>query len=320
VIGLPIDKISRLWPIASSIAVGAAGVVALAGEFGYRQITRAQRSLFEDDPSKWGLPAPEHLVLRAVDGVRLSAWFFEAPRPAPTVIVCHGHLGNKHTLLPFAQFLAPRYNVLLLDSRGHGESEGDRTTVGCAERLDVHAAVDEVLRRGRGPVGVFGISMGAAIAILAAAEDTRIAAVLADSPFARLRWAVAEVARVQGYPPVIAPAMAYVGCRTIARRFGYPMKAFDPIEAVASISPRPLLLIHGADDKLVSAENSRRIFERAGEPKELWILDGLGHCKGLDEVCDTYQRRVVSFFGRYLPQSTDGDVATPRSGDLSRSA
>src|SRR3712207_6389381 len=127
--------------LGSAIGLTAVAALALIGEYAHRQLTRSIRSEFRDNPAEWGLSGVEELRLRARDGLVLHAWLFRAPGPAPTVIACHGHGGNKHTMLPVAQFLQPEFNVLLLDSRGHGESDGARTTVGYEERLDVHAAV-----------------------------------------------------------------------------------------------------------------------------------------------------------------------------------
>ena len=299
-ISLPAPFRSRSIALASSLGLGVLGAFLLAGEYGRRQITRALRSDFRDEPERWGFDPAEELALTASDGVRLHAWLFKAPAPAPTIILCHGHGGNKHTLLPFANLLFPAYNVLLLDARGHGESEGTRTTIGYEERLDVHAAVDELLRRDLGPIGILGTSMGAAIAILAAAEDQRIAAVVADSSFARLRWAVAEVARLRGYPPGVASVMANAACRMTSLRLRYPMTAFDPIEVVARIAPRPLLLIHGENDELINARHARLLYARAGQPKELWILRGLPHCRGLESAYEAYRDRIRAFFGRTL--------------------
>ncbi|MBA2451156.1 MAG: alpha/beta hydrolase [Chloroflexi bacterium] len=295
--------------------VGVLSLLVLLGEYGRRQITRITRSDFRDDPAKWGLAAAEELWLTARDGVRLHAWLFTSPSATSTVILCHGHNGNKHTLLPLAEILFPRHNVLLLDSRGHGESAGDRCTIGYEERLDVYAAVDELERRRLGPIGILGVSMGAVVAILAAAEDARIAAVIADSPFARLRWAVAEVARVHRYPPLVAPFMAQVACRSLALRLRYPLTAFDPIEVVERIAPRPLLLIHGERDEIIDVRHSRLVFERAGEPKELWVLPGLLHCRGLEEACEAYGERISRFFETWLaPRMVGADVEAVASG------
>src|SRR4051794_6924555 len=134
-------------------ALGIAGIAALVGEYGHRQITHAHRNDFRDDPTRWGMGAAEEIDLTAGDGVRLHSWLFRSPPATASVIVLHGHGGNKHTPLPLARMLYPSYNVLLLDHRGHGDSGGLRTTIGYEERLDVHAAVDVLVGRGLGPVG-----------------------------------------------------------------------------------------------------------------------------------------------------------------------
>ncbi|MFN8636664.1 MAG: alpha/beta fold hydrolase [Chloroflexota bacterium] len=290
-------------------ACGVAGFVALVGEYGHRQITHAYRNDFRDDPSRWGLGAGEEIDILARDGVRLHSWLFQSPQAAASVIVLHGHGGNKHTTLPLAQMLYPAYNVLLIDHRGHGESDGVRTTIGYEERLDVHAAVDLLLERGLGPVGIFGMSMGAATAILAAAEDRRIAAVVADSPFARLRWAVAQSAVLRGYPTVITPIIAYLGCLATSLHLRSRMSAFDPVEVVDRIAPRPLLLMHGVEDEIVPVASARALMAQAGEPFDVWLIDGLKHCRAFDEAHAEFTSRVVGFFDRWLAPAAGGASA-----------
>jgi uncharacterized protein len=303
---------ARRLAVLPALGLGAVGLLALLGEYGHRQITRKRPNDFRDEPERWGLPRPETLDLRARDGLRVHAWLMTSPTARATVILLHGHGGNKHTLLPLAHMLYPEYHLLLLDSRGHGESDGTRTTIGYEERLDVIAALDELERRGLGPVGIWGTSMGGATAILAAAEDERIVAVLADSPFARLRNAVAQAARGMGYPPPIIPFMAELGCRTSARRLGYPVAAFDPVEVIDRIAPRPLFLIHGEEDEIIPLSEAYALYERAGEPKELWVLPGLLHCRALESAYEPFSRRVREFFGRTLGAPAAGD---PRAGE-----
>jgi dipeptidyl aminopeptidase/acylaminoacyl peptidase len=292
--------LTRRLLAAAATTLGLAGAIALLGEYGHRQITTAHRNDFRDDPANWGLGAAEEIDLRSRDGLRLHSWLFRAPEAVATVIVLHGHGGNKHTSLPLAQMLYPRYNVMLLDHRGHGESDGGRTTIGYEERLDVHAAVDQLLERGLGPVGIFGTSMGGVTAIMAAAEDPRIVAVAADSPYARLRWAVGQVARQRGYPAFVTSALAYLGCLTTSLHLRYRMADFDPVEVVDRIAPRPIFIMHGVEDELVPVASAHALYARAGEPKELWLIDGLMHCRALEEAYEPFKARMVGFFDRWL--------------------
>ena len=302
--------------IASAFAAGLAGVVAALCEYGHRQITQSYRNDFRDDPSRWGLGPAEEIDLTTRDGVRLRSWLFAAPEAVGSVIVLHGHGGNKDSCLPLGGLLYPRFNVMMLDHRGHGESEGFRTTIGYEERLDVHAAVDVLVERGLGPVGIFGTSMGGATAILAAAEDSRIEAVLADSPYGRLRWAVTQVARNRGYPGPIAPLMASLGCWATAMHLRSRMRAFDPLEVVHLIAPRPLLLIHGTEDHIIPVASAHALIERAGDPKDLWLIEGLKHCEAYVERFEPFRERVVSFFERSLAGSDKGRPEAQAEGWL----
>lgn len=293
-------------------AAGVAGLIALLCEYGHRQITQAHRTDFRDDPTQWGLDEPEQVVITSRDGLRLHSWLFQAPEAKGTVIALHGHGGNKDTLLPLAHMLYPRFNVLMLDHRAHGESAGTRTTIGFEERLDVHAAVDFLESRKLGPVGIFGMSMGGATAILAVAEDERIAAVVADSPYARLRWAVAEAARLRGYPGMVTPGIAYLGCMATAMHLGYPIWAFDPVEVVSRIAPRPLFIMHGELDELIPVSNAHKLYSAAREPKSLWLIPGLQHCKAMSEMTEEFGRRILEFFeGSLLAQTDDEDDTAP---------
>jgi pimeloyl-ACP methyl ester carboxylesterase len=291
----PVSRLRRALT-ASIVAAAAAALVALVGEFSHRQITHAHRNDFRDDPSRWGFAPAEEIWLTTSDGIRLHSWLFLSAQAVATVIVLHGHGGNKDSLLPLARMLYPRFNVIMLDLRGHGESDGQRTTIGYEERLDVHAAVDVLVERGLGPVGVFGMSMGGATAIMAAAEDRRIAAVVADSPFARLRWAIARGAEIRGYPAFLAPLVAWLGCWATALHLGRPMKAFDPVEVVNQIAPRPLFLLHGVEDDVIPVRSAHLLYHRAGQPKELWLIEGQKHCQALENLYEPYKQRLVGFF------------------------
>jgi fermentation-respiration switch protein FrsA (DUF1100 family) len=292
-------------------------VLAALGLYGAEQLTRPRRSELEDNAERWGLPEPRPLDLQAVDGVPLSAWWFHQPDARASVIVVHGHGANKASSLWVGAELFPRFNVLLLDLRGHGQSGGERTSVGFLERLDILAAVRWLdMQLGEQPVGVLGISMGGATAILAAAESQRIAAVVADSPFARLRSPVHAAICQRGYPRAAAPVLAWSVC-TIASWRVRARRALDPIDVVDKIAPRPLLIIHGAADGLIPVDNAHALYQRAREPKELWVVPGVEHARVPEADPRAYSERLATFFERWLlqPGGQPPPAAGARHGD-----
>ena len=293
-------------------------IVAVLAVYGAEQLTRPKRCDLEDTAERWGLPEPHRLDLRAMDGVRLSAWWFHHAEASASVIVAHGHGGNKESSLWVAAELFPRFNVLLLDLRGHGQSGGERTSVGFLERLDILAAVRWLdAELGERPIGVLGISMGGATAILAAGleERPRIAAVVADSPFARLRSPVLAAICGRGYPRAVSPVLAWSVC-TIASWQVRARRALDPIDVVERIAPRPLLIIHGEADALTPVENAYALYQRAGQPKELWVAPGVEHARVAASDPRAYADRIRAFFERWLLLLESGSqpAAAARAG------
>ncbi len=239
----------------------------------------------------------EDVRFRADDGVVLSGWFIPAARETRTaVIVLHGFSGHRlPELAAFVPWLHERHHVLQFDFRGHGESDAGPTTLGAHERQDVAAAVRFCGARGLGPIALFGISMGAATAIVAGV-DLPVVAVVADAPFAELHHPVANRMREVGYPlPEIGARVIVAGAalrtRTLLR---------DPIDVVARLAPRPLLIISPSDDRLIRAEQSERLFRRAGEPKQIFRVAGAGHGEAYAVDPQGYRSTVLEFLERHL--------------------
>jgi alpha-beta hydrolase superfamily lysophospholipase len=231
------------------------------------------------------------------DGVTLSGWLVPAGRETHTaVIVLHGFGGHRlPELAAFVPWLAEMHHVLQFDFRGHGRSDPGIVTLGAFERRDVAAAVRFLETRGLGPIGLFGISMGAATAIVSA-PDLPVAAVVADAPFAELHHPVGNRMRQVGYP------LASIGARLIvwAASLRSRTRLRNPIAAVGRIAPRPLLLIAPRDDQLIDWRQSVRLYEAAGEPKELMVVDGAGHAEAYASAPDAYRQRVIGFYARHL--------------------
>ena len=289
--------------VGSAIGLATGAYLTMVAVRGSRALVRPDvRPFLPDAPDGPATPADIGLEYEAVrftteDGVTLSGWLIPAARETRTaVIVLHGFSGHRlPELAAFVPWLHERHHVLQFDFRGHGESEGSLVTLGSHERRDVAAAVRFAESRGLGPTALFGVSMGAAIAIVSA-PDLPVAAVVADASFADLRHPVASRMRQLGYPLSGIGARVVVGGVMLRAR----SRLADPIRAVARIAPRALLLIAPREDRLISWRQSLRLYEAAGEPKELVVVEGAGHAEAYAMDPQAYREHVLGFLERHL--------------------
>ena len=286
----------RVWLAPLGLVLGAAGALLWVG---WRWVTPYR--------AKGGGPAEsagvdvEEVSFLSLDRMRLRGLWIPGRKGHPTVVLCHGYF--KSLAEPFDVGVALNeagYNVFLFDFRACGRSGGRFTTVGYKETWDVQAAVRFVSERyGRGPVGVLGISMGAAAAIIAAAQMEEIAAVVADSAYAHLEGVMRK--KIPDFTPVrwVAP-VGWISVLIGEAMAGGRLRRVRPVEYVGRISPRPLLFVCGERDSYIPAEQPGELFEAAGEPKEMWIAPGSDHAVARLDHPKEYMRRVMEFFNRYL--------------------
>ena len=132
---------------------------------------------------------------------------------------------------------------------------------------------------------------------MAAARQPAIAATVADSAFSSVETMIAnQFNTFVRLPPLLAPLVTFFGEQIMGLR----ASQIVPVQEIARISPRPVLLIHGEQDSVVYAQNSRDLFAWAREPKELWIVPGAGHCGALAAAPQEWEQRVIGFFERWL--------------------
>ncbi len=174
-------------------------------------------------------------------------------------------------------------------------------TYGYAETDDVLAAVDYLLARpdvDPQRIGILGGSLGAATVLRAAARSTHLKAVVAESAFTSLEDEVASsFTAFSGLPafPFAPLTVAFAQWQT-----GLRISEVRPIDDVPSIAPRSIFIIHGTDDDTIPAEQGLRLYEAAGEPKELWMVGGMGHQSAVNLLPDEYEKRIIGFFDRAL--------------------
>ncbi len=284
------------------VAAGAAGYLGFVGLEGSRRIVRPGRRSVEAEagapttPGDIGL-AYEDVRFTTDDGYTLSGWLVPAGRRTrAAVVLLHGFSWHRLPWLTgFVPWLQPHYNVLQFDFRGHGESDDAPITLGTAEQRDVASAVRFMGQRGFGPLALMGISMGGSVAIMAA-PDLPVAAVVADAAYARVENPVANRMRQGHYP------LPRLGARLIVAAASLRARTWlrQPIQRVAQIAPRGLLLIAPQDDRLVSWTQSVEMYHQASAPKELFVVPGADHSEAHAVAGQEYEHRVLAFLGRFL--------------------
>lgn len=251
----------------------------------------------------------ESVSFTASDGTRLAGWWFgHATTPGAqreqVVIICHAYRGTKADLLGIGPGLwRAGYTVLVFDFRGNGDSDDGPQSLAHYEQRDLEAAIDFVAaRRPEAEIDVIGYSMGAAVALLVAARDQRVAKVVADSSFADMHGVITAAARALRLPPV--PLVGLVD-RATRLRYGYRFHDVQPVEVVGRIAPRPLLLVHGTGDTKVPVEHAHRLAAAAGEGSELRLVD-TEHCGAYFADRPGYIARIADFLNTSVDQDHPG--------------
>jgi len=211
-------------------------------------------------------------------------------KPAPAIIFCHGFTGHRietHRLFIYAarEFCRKGFAVLRFDFRGSGESEGlfDSMTVS-REVEDLENVLDWIHDRTdilKEQIGVVGLSLGGVVTLLTAAKDERIKVVCTWSSPADLslfKDNAKDIFREADFDKLMSKDyIDLLSGDRIGRGFLLDALEKNVLEAVAKISHRPLLIVHGTRDQKVPFSHAQKLFNAAGEPKETFYVDGADH-------------------------------------------
>jgi len=265
------------------------------------------------------VPEAEEVVFPNGEGQNLRGCYLRCEGPRRGVILFGLEFGsNRWACVAYCQHLLQAgYDIFAFEPRNQGDSDSlpgyePLQWVTDYEVRDMQAALEYLKNRPDADpngIGFFGISKGGGAGLLAAARDRYVRCFITDGIFATYSTLVPYMRHwyriynsnyaVQGLlPSWYYGIIGRIGLRQIerARRCHFP--ALE--SAIARLSPRPLLMIHGGADTYIKPEMARKLFDRAREPKEFWLVEGARHNQAFHLANAEYQRRVREFFDRHL--------------------
>ena len=277
------------------------GVFLFVFFFVVRNTTHPRRPVYST-PLDYGMEF-EDVEFKTSDGLKLKGWLILNNGLRPTIIACHGFGTNRSDVLMLSEFLyRTGYNIFLFDFRAHGESQGWYTSFGYLEKKDLSAAV-EYLKKNQTiknkNFGAIGVSMGGSIAIMTAAKDSAIKAVVADSPYAGLDRSIIRHTKflLKTHNNILGRLAVF----SYRLRFFTDSSKASPIKSISSISPRAVMIISGTNDPRMPPEDAEELYLNALEPKELFLTTASGHVGSFWEDTEEYKERVTNFLDKYLP-------------------
>jgi uncharacterized protein len=243
---------------------------------------------------------PHHLKLNyemvrfpSANGKMIFGLLFRTEqKPKGIVVHFHGNFGNVSNHFIGATFMLDHgFDVFVFDYEGYGGSEGRpspaRTVADGIAALKLAAALD---RNPQGGVVVLAQSLGGAAAIPAMARAPVARAAVIQSSFTNYRVIARDVLKRSWITWILYPI--------------YPQllwTRYEPVRWLDRLPPMPLMFIHGDRDGVIPLKMTKKLFDRAREPKQLWIVPGAGHNDLRQSAGEDYDRRVAEFFSSAVP-------------------
>ena len=249
------------------------------------------------------LPAESIILYRATNEATESAesvsgWLAYGTPGMGVVLLLHGVRSDRRQMLGRARFLFQAgYSVMLIDLPAHGESSGDRITVGYREAEGVKAALHHLATTFPDEkIAVIGVSLGAAAFMLSKVASFPDAVVL-ESMYPTIEEAITRrlQQRIGPLGSLLTPLFSW----QLLLRLGIPVEQLRPIAELPTLHS-PVLIMSGREDRHTSLSDTQRLFEAANQPKELWIVTSAAHVDLHAFNPEEYEARVSTFLHKYL--------------------
>ena len=238
----------------------------------------------------------QDVSFKTADGLTLRGWYIPSAKSTEkTLILLHGYPADKGNILPAQAFLHEDFNLLLFDFRYLGKSEGSYSTAGAKEVEDLLAAIQFLKTRGIKEVGVWGFSMGGAVALMAIEKAPEIRAVISESSYASLAAMALELLRI----PLLNYPIAYLVGVWAKLFLGIDVREASPADRIRNTT-LPILLIHSSADAVIPFSHARLLQQAlAKNPNaEFWFNEQFAH----GQFASDYRTRIKEFFLKHLSE------------------
>lgn len=244
-------------------------------------------------------------VVTSYDGLRLFGKCYIASADAPWLIMLHGYRsGAERDFCGGLKFgIDSGFNVLLVDQRAHGKSEGKCLTFGIKERYDCLTWINYVISQAGGSckIALYGMSMGAATVLMAAGSGLpkNVVCIVADCGYTSPKAIIKKVIREMHYPIFPTYALVRLGGMLFG---GFDIEEYSAVQAMEKCDI-PVLFIHGDDDRLVPCDMGRENHRHCrAEGKKLLIVPNAGH--GMSYMSD--KRAYLGTVSEFLKSALEG--------------
>lgn len=229
----------------------------------------------------------ESVTIQSRDGLTLSGRYYHVKDGVPLDIGFHGY--RSHPLTDFSGgselIFQMEHNLLLVDQRAHGKSQGMTIGFGITERWDVLSWVDYAIDRfgSSTKIVLYGISMGGATVLMASdlPLPDNVKCIVADCPYATAEDIILDVGQKQHYPPALIRPFLHIGALLYG---GFRLQETDAVKAVQNTKV-PILVIHGESDGYVPCQMSEQV--QKANPRMVRRITFPGADHGISYLVDT---------------------------------
>ncbi len=252
----------------------------------------------QKDAQAWLDENALNTTITSEDGLSLNGYYIDK-KSSTTVIMVHGYRGNAASITYPVKIMDKQdYNMLIVDLRGHGYSEGNYIGMGWDERQDILSWIDYILDIDeRTSIILYGVSMGAATVMNTLSEELppQVKGIIEDCGYTDVESILGNQIGLGGLPGKFIFKMTSLVTKF---RSGYYLSDVEPIEQVKK-STIPILFIHGDKDTFVPTSMVYELYEAATCEKELLVIEGAGHANSCSTDPESYFGAINNFIRKH---------------------